>query len=118
MAEEPMNNRDPEIFRAKLRTYQAVLNQLGEKSKPDYSSEVIQRYREMRGRQAFRRQIEGRVPGGLNTDDVTLSCGHKLETMASLINATDGRLHCRECEREWLAKAVEEEKKDRNEGTR
>jgi hypothetical protein len=83
------------------------------KAKPNYPREVVQRYREMAEKHAFARQIKKRVPVDLNTDKVPLSCGHKLETMASLINATAAKLLYRECQKQWLAEAVEEAKKQR-----
>ena len=111
-------NRDFEELRAKTEKRAKSMQELEEATaKPKYSPEVIQRYREMQETHRFRRQVKERVLVDLNTDEATLSCGHKLETMASLINATDGQLHCRECEKEWLAKAVEEENRGKQGGS-
>src|SRR5215467_12880685 len=109
MAKEPMNNRDLEVLRAKLLKQVKVMLKETEatktrprkpeeaKAKPKYSRKVIQRYREMEERRAFTRQIKKRVPVDLNTDEVILSCGHKLKTMAGLINAAAGKFPCRQC---------------------
>lgn len=113
-AEEP-RNRDFKELRAELeKRAKAMQEQEESTAKLKYSPEVIQRYREMQEKHAFGCQVKQRVPVDLNADEATLSCGHKLETMASLIKAMDGQLHCRECQNEWLAKAVEEEKRNQD----
>jgi len=78
---------------------------------PDYSPDVIRRYREINHADGFKREVKERVPVDLKIDEVTFDCGHKQEIMPCLIDAmAGGKLHCFTCEKEWLAKAAEEEK--------
>jgi hypothetical protein len=88
---------------------------------PNYSPEVIRRYREMEGRNAFKREVKERVTVNLEKDRVTFACGHQeevpygmLEAAANLARAKgidDGSpvmLLCRECRSAWLKKAAAE----------
>jgi hypothetical protein len=82
---------------------------------PQYSPDIIRRYREEEARHAFDRDIRGRRPVGLEDDWVLLSCGHEttmnyrqidllLEAAEHLAkdSAASGLVHCRECARAWL----------------
>jgi hypothetical protein len=80
-------------------------------SKPQYSQDLIRRYREMLDTKAFRRETVGVAPVDLDYDLLTLSCGHCQETSRYLVLAGEGKVPCRACEKEWLAKAVEEEQR-------
>jgi hypothetical protein len=51
------------------------------------------------------------MPIDLDNDRVILDCGHEQEMLRHFLKATDGKLQCEGCKKEWLAKAVEEEKK-------
>jgi hypothetical protein len=116
------NKRDVEVITAKLlerekaaskeiATLKAIRQiQTAASTEPRYSPKVILRYREMEERRAFTREIKKRAPVNLGNDEITLSCGHKLAAMASLINAWDGKFPCRKCKERWLAKAVREER--------
>ena len=79
--------------------------------KPRYSPEIILRYREMERAGEFKREVKERVPSDLDFDELTLSCGHKKEMNVYQISAMDGTVTCNECRKEWLAKAVEEERR-------
>ena len=90
---------------------------------PNYSLEVIRRYREMEGRNAFNREVKERVTINLEKDRVTFACGHQeqmpysmLDVAANLarakgIDESPLMLVCRECRSEWLAEAMREDRK-------
>jgi hypothetical protein len=62
--------------------------------------ELISRYRA----QDFNRDVVDRSPVDLDRDEVTLSCGHKKKMNVNIIEAAAGRLTCKQCAEEWLAK--------------
>ena len=90
---------------------------------PNYSPEVIRRYREMEGRNAFNREVKERVTINLEKDRVTFACGHHEEVPYGLLDAAANlarakgidqgplMLLCRECRNEWLAEAMREDRK-------
>jgi hypothetical protein len=85
-------------------------------SEPKYSQDIIRRYREMNEANAFNREVTERVPVDLDCDDVSFACGHKqrINRLFFKIPGTSqnqNSFHCNECEKEWLARAVEEEEK-------
>jgi hypothetical protein len=83
-------------------------------SEPEYSQDIIRRYREMDDANAFRHEAKRRVPIGLDYDRAILSCGHEQEMLRHFLKATDGKLQCEACKQEWLAKAIEEEKRTKS----
>jgi hypothetical protein len=80
-------------------------------SEPHYSQDIIRRYREMYDAHAFLREVTEDVPVDLNYDQMTLSCGHQHRTFRLMAKAGDGKVTCEICVKEWLDKAVDDEKR-------
>jgi hypothetical protein len=80
---------------------------------PNYSLEVIRRYREMDRNGGFHREIQGRTPVTLQKDRVVLACGHSSMRNAVFLDETPrmgvSGFRCDECAEEWLNKVAGEE---------
>ena len=80
---------------------------------PNYSLEVIRRYREMDRNRGFDRGIQERTPVTLQKDRVVLACGHSSMRSAVFLDEAPkmgfSGFRCDECAEEWLQKAAEEE---------
>jgi hypothetical protein len=79
--------------------------------KPEYSIEILRRYREADNAGSFMRDIVERVLVDPEDDELTLACGHKRRALASLVDAGGGKtFRCRQCADQWLAEAVREKR--------
>jgi hypothetical protein len=99
--------------------FKRIERELGtDKPVPQYPPKVILQYREMDRQKRFDRQIENRMPVDATIDEVTLSCGHKQELSARMLDTSEilqhRKVRCFICANEWLDQAGKGEKPSDN----